>query len=137
MNRAELRNLAKLRLAEAQTLLAAARWSGAYYLSGYSVECALKACIAKNTRRSEFPDKGLAQSAHTHDLARLVKVAGLEVDLRNASAADAALDVNWATVKDWNSESRYRVASQLTASDMIDGISDPDHGVLKWLRLHW
>lgn len=53
MNRAELRNLAKLRLAEAQTLLAAARWSGAYYLSGYSVECALKACIAKNTRRSD------------------------------------------------------------------------------------
>jgi len=32
-------------------------FDGAYYLAGYAVECAIKACIAKGTRRYEFPDK--------------------------------------------------------------------------------
>ncbi len=43
MNRAELQRLAKDRLLDAKALFAARRWSGAYYLAGYAVECALKA----------------------------------------------------------------------------------------------
>ena len=31
--------------------------AGAYYLMGYAVECALKACIAKQTKRYDFPPK--------------------------------------------------------------------------------
>ncbi len=30
---------------------------GAYYPAGYSVECGLKACIAKGVQRYDFPDK--------------------------------------------------------------------------------
>jgi hypothetical protein len=47
MNRAELQRLAKERISDAKVLLAARHWSAAYYLAGYAVECALKACIAK------------------------------------------------------------------------------------------
>lgn len=32
-------------------------YDGAYYLSGYAVEWALKACIAKNVKRYDFPDR--------------------------------------------------------------------------------
>jgi HEPN domain-containing protein len=32
-------------------LLEAGLYAGAYYLAGYAVECALKACIAKKTAR--------------------------------------------------------------------------------------
>jgi len=45
VNRAELRQLAEDRILDAEHLLAAGRWSGAYYLAGYAVECGLKACI--------------------------------------------------------------------------------------------
>ena len=36
-----------------------ASWDAAYYMIGYCVECALKACIAKQIRRFDFPDKKL------------------------------------------------------------------------------
>jgi len=55
MNRLDLQQLAWERSGDAQELLAAGRWSGAYYLCGYAVECGLKACIAKLSRLHDFP----------------------------------------------------------------------------------
>ena len=52
MNRYDLRKLAKIRLKEAQILLKNGNYDGAYYLSGYVVECGLKACIAKGTKKA-------------------------------------------------------------------------------------
>ncbi len=51
---------------------------GAYYLAGYAVECGLKACIAKQTLRFEFPDKKNVDASHSHDLKALVRIANLE-----------------------------------------------------------
>ncbi len=72
MNRAELQRLANERIQDARALLAARRWSAAYYLAGYAVECALKACIAKLMKAEDFPDKSFAEKCWTHDLDRLV-----------------------------------------------------------------
>jgi hypothetical protein len=47
MNRNDLQNLSRLREKEAKVLLDNGCFAGAYYLLGYAVECALKACIAK------------------------------------------------------------------------------------------
>ncbi len=52
MNRSDFQRLTRLRLDEAKVLLANERYQGAYYLIGYAVECALKACIAKQTKLS-------------------------------------------------------------------------------------
>ena len=57
MDRKDLQTLSRVRLKEATSLLNLGFYDGAYYLAGYAVECALKACIAKGTRRYEFPDK--------------------------------------------------------------------------------
>jgi hypothetical protein len=57
VNRKDLQILAQTGLTESKALLRAGLPDGAYYLAGYSVECALKACIAKHTRRHDFPDK--------------------------------------------------------------------------------
>lgn len=57
MNRQQLKNIALTRLEEVEVLLKNRKYSGAYYLSGYVVECALKACIAKQTKRFDFPDR--------------------------------------------------------------------------------
>jgi hypothetical protein len=45
-DRATFQQLAELRLAEARALHAEGLYSGAYYLAGYAIECALKAKIA-------------------------------------------------------------------------------------------
>ncbi|HLF84399.1 MAG TPA: HEPN domain-containing protein [Blastocatellia bacterium] len=63
MNRNDLKLLAVTRLREAKVLLANGEYSGAYYLAGYVVECALKACIAKRTKRHDFPDRKIANKA--------------------------------------------------------------------------
>jgi HEPN domain-containing protein len=57
MNREDLKRLSLIRIREAHVLLKASEYSGAYYLAGYSLECALKACTAKSVQRFDFPDK--------------------------------------------------------------------------------
>lgn len=63
MTRSDLQKLAAERIADAKALLAMKRWSAAYYLAGYAVECGLKACIAKLTKAEEFPISPLPKSA--------------------------------------------------------------------------
>jgi HEPN domain-containing protein len=53
MNRTDFQELAEERLEDARPLLDAGRFSGAYYLAGYAVECALQACIARLTNQEE------------------------------------------------------------------------------------
>jgi hypothetical protein len=68
VNRAELRQLAEDRLRDAECLLAAGRWSGAYYLAGYAVECGLKACIMARVESTGviFWDRKFADKCWTH-----------------------------------------------------------------------
>ena len=77
VNRAELQRFAKERISDAMVLLAARHWSAAYYLAGYAVECALKACIAKLMKSEEFPDRNFAEKCWTHNLPQLLGLAGL------------------------------------------------------------
>ena len=57
MNRRDFQALATLRVKEVKVLLGNQCFEGAYYLLGYAVECALKACIAKHYRRFDFPNR--------------------------------------------------------------------------------
>jgi len=45
VNRLQWRQLAERWLEDARSLLDNHRWSAAYYLAGYAVECGLKACV--------------------------------------------------------------------------------------------
>lgn len=137
MNRAELQRLANERIQDARALFAARRWSAAYYLAGYAVECALKACIARLTKADDFPDKAFADKCWTHDLERLVVLAGLKDERDGATRADPVLEGNWGTVKDWNESSRYARSTKTDAQDMLDAINDNRHGVLPWIKSHW
>lgn len=137
MNRTDLQNLANERIAEAKILLDSGKWSGAYYLAGYAVECGLKACIAKLTKPEEFPDKNFANKSWVHDIEPLVKLADLE-QLRDAAmAANANLSANWRTVSKWSEASRYERKTQAEAQALYDAITHDPDGVLPWIRLHW
>jgi HEPN domain-containing protein len=136
MNRADFQKLTRLRLKEAKHLLNNKCYEGAYYLAGYAVECALKTCIAKKTKRFDFPPKPEAASdLYTHQLPRLVKAAGLQLDLESKMRLVAEFNLYWATVKDWSEESRYEAKiDKKRASDLYLAITDEPHGVLSWLK---
>jgi HEPN domain-containing protein len=138
MNRDDFRKLADLRIKEAQVLLDNDCYEAAYYLAGYAVECALKACIAKKTRRFDFPDKELANKVFTHNLEILVKHAGLENDLRARAQSNNQFEDNWKVVKDWSEGSRYWISvAKQTALDIHTAIADRKNGVLSWLKKYW
>jgi HEPN domain-containing protein len=46
--RRDFQELARVHLRAARILLDADQWQSAYYNAGYSVECGLKACIARS-----------------------------------------------------------------------------------------
>ncbi|HEY3134596.1 MAG TPA: HEPN domain-containing protein, partial [Blastocatellia bacterium] len=137
MNRNDLKGLTRIRLQEAKSLMASGHYAGAYYLAGYVVECALKACIAKETRRHDFPDKNKVNASWTHQLTRLVDTAGLSASLDAEGSSDPKFAWCWGVVKEWTEESRYTIVQEKKAGDLLTAISDRNHGVLMWLRRYW
>lgn len=135
ITRSDFQRLSDIRLQEASVLQAASQFAGAYYLAGYAVECALKACICKLTLPDHFPPrKEVVGDMYGHNLPRLLVLARLDKLL---DAADAPLKVAWATAKDWNEQSRYNFPDEADAQQLYAAVADPTHGVLRWLRQHW
>lgn len=129
--------LARTRLAEAKSLLQAGFPDGAYYLAGYSVECALKACIARTTRRYDFPEKKSVDASHTHNLKDLTKLANLELARLERATKDPVFRNNWDVVQQWSEHSRYRRHAPEIALALAEAISDREHGVMAWIERHW
>jgi hypothetical protein len=138
MNREDLQLISRQRRREAASLLRAELFPGAYYLAGYSVECALKACIAKQTNRHDFPNKKLAGEAWTHDLQKLVQLAGCGPDLEKDMKASPALQLNWTIVKDWSEAVRYDMTiTEGQAKDLYSACTTRRTGILPWIRGRW
>jgi HEPN domain-containing protein len=137
LNRELLQQLSEQHLADAQVLLEQRRWPGACYLAGYSVECALKACIAKLTKVHDFPHKD-SPKAFTHRLDVLVGLAELEQARIDKAKSSLDFKLNWAVILEWSEESRYDLsAGDREARNLIHAISDNQEGVLPWIKLHW
>jgi hypothetical protein len=135
--RRDFQRLAELRAREAKTLAKAGNQHGAYYhLGGFAIECALKACIARQTRRYDFPaDAGYARSVYSHDLNELLKLARLNDQLDKDMRARPQLATNWGVAKGWKVDSRYEI-SGLNGKDMVAAVDSSD-GVLEWIKLYW
>lgn len=137
MNRTELQQLAEERVRDADALLKAGQWSGAYYLAGYAVECGLKACIAKRTNQHDFPDRDLVLRSYTHKIEVLVEVAGLATRRKDDVSSNPSLGNNWQLVKDWDEKARYQLWSELQARKLYQAVTDPTDGVLPWITGNW
>ena len=108
----------RARLVDAKSLLDGHRWSAAYYVAGYAVECGLKACVlARLTAVPEviFDNKRFSESCWTHSILELVKLAGLEPTGLADMTANRALRENWQVVKDWSEKARYNPNSDCAA----------------------
>lgn len=138
MNRAELQNLAKIRVKEAKILLDNRYFEGAYYLLGYAIECALKACIAKQMKRYDFPDKRLVNDSYTHNLEKLLDISGLKIQYQKEIKINRQLELNWAIVKDWSEESRYLTnIPESKVRHFYLAVTARKGGVLTWIKKLW
>ena len=138
MKRTDLQRLAELRLRDARLLLDSKAYESAYYLAGYAVECALKACVAKQIREFDFPEKRLVERAYTHSLSQLVEVSGVKLIFEEAGATNESLRLSWTIVRKWSEASRYSVeTTEQAARDMVAAVGDEANGVLSWLKNHW
>jgi HEPN domain-containing protein len=139
MNRIDLQNLEELRIKEARILLEAASYPGAFYLAGYSIECALKACIAKETKEHDFPDRPEeVRKIYTHNLDQLLGLAKLKDKFEEDKKSNKDLDAYWNSIVNWSEEKRYELElTEKEAVDLWNAIADPTNGVLQWLKKCW
>jgi len=107
----DLRAIARARLRDAQVLLNGKRFDGAFYLSGYAVELALKARICRTLKWPDFPRSGREfedfRSLRTHSLEVLLKFSGVAERVTARHAAE------WAVVVRWDPEKRYQAIGAL------------------------
>lgn len=118
---AEIEQLVTSRLADAEALFAASRYDGAIYLCGYAVELKLKSKICRTLGWVGFPSSSSEfkelSSFKTHNLEILIRLSGVEHQIKTALLAE------WSIVSRWNPESRYNPtssANQANAQAMID-----------------
>ena len=97
----------------------------------------MKACIARNTQRYDFPDKVRVNKSYVHKPAELLVVANLTSLFQQARKANPRLQASWDVVNNWSEESRYEIRTRADADAMIKAVGKPQDGVLPWIRLHW
>ena len=133
-----LKDLARLRLREAEALYAAGLHDGAAYVAGYAVEMALKARICKLLDVVDYPSTGPLKHVYAvHDLDQLVLLAGLESRL---GLAAPPLFANWSTAQPWRPDWRYTAAgthSAKAALEILDAIRHPQDRILRWIAKYW
>ena len=138
MNRSDFHQLAELRVQEAEVLLTQGFFDGAYYLLGYAVENAFKACIAKQTNQHDFPpDRKTIEAIYQHDPKKLLKASGLELEYQKEVLASTAFADNWKIVQVWSEKSRYQIGrSAAEINDFYSAVVSKE-GVLTWLKKYW
>ncbi len=138
MNRADFIKLAYCRIEEAEVLLRSQKFSGAYYLAGYAIECALKARLSKQTKRHDFPpEPNHVRDIYTHNLQQLLDKSNLQKVFEAEKTRNPQFAINWSVIKDWTEKSRYQQQSQKKARAIVKAVSDPQHGVLQCIKRCW
>lgn len=135
LKRAEWKQQCIAHSSAARSLIAAGRFSSAYYLAGLAVECALKAKIARAFKASTWPKKAFVNSIHDHNITKLVGLADLESELAT-KCGTASFKNYWKTVSGWKNESKYEQWSEAEARDMVRA-SLGQSGVVSWIKKHW
>lgn len=121
-------------------LLDGNRWSAAYYVSGYAVECGLKACVLKRVADEPqiiYADKKFSEKCWTHSIEDLVLLANLAETRDSDAKLNEELKGNWLIVKDWKETARYTMNSEQQARKLYNAITHRPNGVMIWIRDRW
>ena len=148
--RIEFQDLASLRLAEANVLLAQNYPDGAFYLAGYAVECALKSVICKTLNIDDFFDAysskphgakvkdDIVQKFKTHDYGTLLVLSGLYFNLEADLLQDSLLERSWSAIRlhTWSEQYRYEIVTRKSVAEVDDFIKSVNY-LLQWIKKHW
>jgi hypothetical protein len=129
--------LSAVRLNEARKLLEFGFAGGAYYIAGYAIELAFKAVISRAFLAQAIPSPRFVRDIYSHDLDKLVNVAGLRAELDTERASNERFAANWLLVRDWSEQSRYELTTTEDARYLLDAIEHPKEGILAWIRNRW
>lgn len=136
----DLKRLSKDRFEEGIILADKGKTEGAYYLLGYAIENALKACICKKMGLEEYPPNiDNPRSFMTHKIDDLIVLAGLSKELVNKQK-DTKFEFHWKLIKQWNTEFRYQKAGTIDTDKLakfLVAINHKEKGVLSWLKEYW
>jgi hypothetical protein len=138
-SRQQLRELALLRLQEAEVLFNGGLYDGCAYLCGYVVELALKARICATLGVIEYPEKGsrLRDAMKSHVLDDLGLLAGMGHDL---TSARPVLVGNWSSLIEWKPEWRYNPKGSYdlrSAQKLLNAVRSRPDGVLTCISERW
>jgi hypothetical protein len=134
-----LRELALLRLQEAEVLFNTGLYDGCAYLCGYVVELALKARICASLGVNDYPEKGsrLRDAMKSHVLDDLGLLAGMGHDL---TSARPVLVANWSALIEWKPEWRYNPKGSYdrqSAQKLLNAVRSRPDGVLTCISARW
>lgn len=137
----ELRKIARSRIKSSNILFNNRQYDAAAYLSGYALECALKAAICKKLSLNKYPEKGyedkLINLFHSHDLEILLTLSDLRKSIFNMNLPPSQLSRNWSTmVRLWKVNMRYDPIGKITnsdASEMYNALMDGQEGIINWI----
>ncbi len=130
--------LSYLRIKEAKVLFKYKQYCGAYYLLGYSMELALKACYCKGVKAGTFPIKEAVAKLYSHNLENLLDVSGLKLEHSNEQKKYPKFSANWLVVKDWSETSRYdKDIKKKDVESLMKAITDGKSGVFNWVKKLW
>lgn len=75
---------------------------------------------------------------YQHHLVELLRLSGLKSALEAKAKGDAAFERNWNTVLGWKVDDRYdHTIPEVKARDLHAAVTDPNTGVLTWLKTQW
>lgn len=96
--------------------------------AGFGVEFALKAIIAKKERFNEWPTAAAFPDLYTHNLRKLMVVAGVTLP------ANSVVAPHFATVLHWDRQHSYSAnrVPRRVAKQMFEAAFGPD-GVVAWI----
>jgi len=89
LKRTDLQSIAQAKVDDAHLLFQNGRFSNSYYLAGYAIEIALKACIAAQISAETIPDKDILRKVLNHEFPVLVGLAGLATALKEQQDSDS------------------------------------------------
>jgi hypothetical protein len=83
----------------------------------------------------EWPDRRREPRFYSHDLKRLLELAGLSAALEQEVSRSPTLADSWRVVQNWRHDLRYPglPMPSTAADDMLRRVNDSDNGVLPWL----
>ena len=118
----DLNNLCEDRVKDAEILIAANRFDGAYYLCGYAIELALKKRICRTLCWQGYPNNNKEferlKTFKTHSLEILLTLSGIEDKIKKFFLPE------WSIVNAWTPETRYasRTNSKQMANSMLEAV---------------